>query len=342
MRVVGSPHQVVEADDLAGQYRRPVVFDGRVELPSPDLVGSFAGEITALEAILAQESLVDPVQPMGDPAGIELAHDELEVRMPLGNASAHQVHQRTLHRVRRGRVVEGLVPGQGTLLAVLRGNIGVRANVHRKGKVGFLRRRPEGFVALVLVRNLGRRRARNATALEAFLDDPVDFIDGGLGVLDGNRRQPEQPPVRCARIVVQPVVVVLLAGDEQFGVLEAEQAEEAGIEEFRLDAVLVLIFVPVGTVPNARSQAVVAHGKDAPRLGVAHVVDFGFVPGTTLQFEAVAFAHAGEPHASTDAARSLARNDDRVLERPGADDPGRIVTETLGQANEHVFRLDHM
>ena len=178
-------------------------------------------------------------------------------------------------------------------------------------------------------------RNTDAAALEAFLDDPPEFLHGGFGVLDGNGRQAEQAPVGGAGVIVQPIVVVLLAGYQELRVLEAEEAEEAGVEELGVDAVFILILVPPGAVADAGAQPVVAFGEDALRFFVAHVVHFRLVAGAPLQRDAVALAHAGEAHAPAHAARPFGRNDDGVVYRAGAYYARRVVAEALDQASEH-------
>ena len=170
--------------------------------------------------------------------------------------------------------------------------------------------------------------------LKPFLMDPLEFFDGSFGILDRDRREAVQPAVGRVRVVVQPVVVVLLARHQEFRILEAEQSEEAGVQELGVDAVFVLVLMPVGAVANARGQAVVALRQDALRLVVAHVVHFRFVARASLSVRPSRLRMPAKPMRRRTPARTLGRDDDAVVHRAGPHDPWCVVAEALGQTDE--------
>ena len=87
MGVVGAPHEPILTEEVTGAERGLVVLDRGVELPPPDLVHGLHLGHAGLAAVLPLPALVDPIEPMGQPAGVVLRHHELQ----LGEASADAV-----------------------------------------------------------------------------------------------------------------------------------------------------------------------------------------------------------------------------------------------------------
>ena len=97
MRVIGAPHQIIDADHVAGEDGGFVVFDGGVKLPTPNFAGSCTHFWAPVKAVFPRQALVHSIEPVRDPSTVKLAHHKVELWVLLRDAPAHQLHQGALY-----------------------------------------------------------------------------------------------------------------------------------------------------------------------------------------------------------------------------------------------------
>ena len=181
MGIVVAPNQVLETNQVAGGDAGLVVLERHVEI-STEVLRRLHGEVVDREFRSAIRGVIEPLEKMGHPAGLELGHDEFESRESLYDAAADQVD----HRVDHGGVGERVPLNRAGRRAPMRRETAIPRrtgeDVHGQRHPEVLRGSPEPVVIRMVVGLVDRRVSWNGEASYSPRCRPFDFGEGDVDI----------------------------------------------------------------------------------------------------------------------------------------------------------------
>src|SRR5208282_4101439 len=180
--------------------------------------------------------MVEALEKMRYPSDVVFDRYELEIGEAFEHAGENNFGERSLDRMmQRG------VAFHHALKIAAAATLSQDMQAERSAEI--VRHRPEWIVRRVAVRTLGRRRAPDHRAAQAFFRGPTELLDSFERIVERNHRDSRQAPRAVRAVIGQPIVVRPKARRAQFAVLHLKQPHpKARIEHLARDAVALLVF----------------------------------------------------------------------------------------------------
>src|SRR5213594_1392738 len=203
MRVVGAPHEGLDAHVVDQPGTDAVVLERRLALAAP-LVARLHLESEVAEAVLPL--VVHAIKRVGDPADAALAERDPDVRVALEDGAADDGGQDAdqVELEARDGGEEGGPTDQALLLVDLAGRHR-REGVEVQREVHVVHRLPERLPDR-MPHGLHVPRARELHAAQTEPADAIDLFHGSVDVAVGQAREPDEPRGVVLAEVHEPVV----------------------------------------------------------------------------------------------------------------------------------------
>ncbi len=254
VRIVGGPHQVLDAGELSGVDAHAVHDECRRYVARE----VFAGLQIGMDAVLKRVALVAAVearQQPGQPAGVGFGHHQAHARVAIEQGAREDFTERQhyLHRIFGISRRAALFPGEAEVRLAVAGK---RVNADRQADVR--RRRPQRIVERVAVLRAFRRHGGDHRAAQSALRPALQILHRMVHVVYRDQRQPHQPVGRLAAHLHQPFVVGVERRFLQLGVRHGVEIHRIrAVQHFAGDAVDFLVLEPLHRVVAARPQVLV-------------------------------------------------------------------------------------
>ena len=236
MRIVGAPHQGLDAHLVDQLGAHAVVLERRLALPPPVLAG-LQLERQVLVLVLVLE--IHAVEHVRDPADAALAEGDADVRIALEHGPAHQsgqdVRQRHLEQA-QAAVHQRALGEARVLLPQRRRHRGERVEVQRDSDL--VDGRPQ-WLPLRMPHRLHVPRARQLETLEAELGGAMNLGDGGVDVTVRQVREPDVAVGILAAEIRHPRVVDAQHLVRGLDVLQLGRRREDAVNHLGVDAVAI-------------------------------------------------------------------------------------------------------
>ena len=270
MREVAAPHQVLDADVVAGGQTLAVVLKGHRELAVEVEAGSLRQVRRDLVSRHTVGRPVQALQVMRHPAGLPLGGDKLQA----GEAGTNAADDDVAHDVGHGHLPQRVTHDRAPMRR--QAHVGLRGgqHMHNQRQLEFFGDRPELVIRAVRVGPVDWRHAGDVGRHVAHVLDAAQLFDCLVDVVQRDAGRGEEAlGWRAVGVVEDPVVEVLERRRDDLGVLDAVDAEhDARKQDFGVETIDVLVLDALHGVEDAGPETLVAHLDHFLRLGVVGVV----------------------------------------------------------------------